>query len=1025
MPGTSKTKRKHAGRATQRQTKTGRRRVQEKQASTAQQALVPASEEARETVTVDIYDLERRINIQEELDKIVDGASLECVRDVISAAAGFPEHQLDAIHRSMQWMMGEGREPKPTQVEAVRRLVFGLGDTLLIAATGFGKSVVYQSFPALTSKTMIQLVPISALGLQQAFEIEARIPGAKVCLLTADTKRETPNLLQKLRCGGYTHILLGPEQATSNSFRALFRDPQFAGSIGLVAFDEAHLVKNWGMEFREDFTLVRELRRLVPKQCIWFGCTATLDKETEPFVIESAGFRALTADDASPEAKAQGLKIIRTDLDRPDITLRVEQLPAGKLSDFRSMWFAVKDASKDGVPTPAAIPKTIIFMDSRTSIRRATFQLREFLKKHHGYNKALFNQTVEMYTSRTAKWDKDRIVSEFQKEDSHFRIIVATTALGLGVDLPDVDVVIQWGIPPSLDLCDLWQRWGRCCRAQGRRGIAFLFAPWYYFANSGFDPRPENTRAAWLRSRLKTKKKKKRNPKNTPRYSQTQSQSQSSQVQATADASDGEDSDSSVQSPGPSQQRLVASSSSGLKTYSDAQLEARDTLPDSWHAVLNGPCRRKPMMEFLQQLETFPSPSGSPQCCDKCAKLSPMSFDNAPALEIVEKRPANGRPAMALQRLEKWLKEKAAVIRPLASSRARMPASFIMPARMQWQLVRKVFKYLKYDPFERVRDVEHLKTAFDVEQWRQWRFAPQLGEELVTFLNLTRTSVQEDWENEKQNSQVADADTSQPSPQAQRSELVQVIVNGRLQRDVEYNAAAYLCEQRRELELRTLGQYGAEAMRPSMRRLLPQSALGGNKDLVFVASSRTSSASQRRGSQASQTKRASIVIPDVPSVGAHSALSQQTIPSSSTLVGSSFESQADMSRAQSSFTDYNALSQLEEHRDAAVPSSLLPAAVVGTRGGARSDSAQRLQSLRPGTRRKRALTPSREVGSEGPHTPSAVPEPRTPLSAADGNSRQKRRQLDVWGSGDRSDGRLRRTVVKSSRFLESDYGDRQ
>jgi hypothetical protein len=72
------------------------------------------------------------------------------------------------------------------QLRVVRRLVYSVSDTLLIARADFGKSLTFQAYCALTNKIAIQLVPLSKLGHQQAARM-ARIAGTRVCLITAET----------------------------------------------------------------------------------------------------------------------------------------------------------------------------------------------------------------------------------------------------------------------------------------------------------------------------------------------------------------------------------------------------------------------------------------------------------------------------------------------------------------------------------------------------------------------------------------------------------------------------------------------------------------------------------------------------------------------------------------------------------------------------------------------------------------------------------------------------------------------
>ena len=135
------------------------------------------------------------------------------------------EHQYMMLFHTMRRLLG-GRDPHKQQVRTLRRLVYQLGDTILVAKTGFGKSIVFHAFSVLTGRITIQLIPLSKLGEEQVESIH-RYPGTKPCLVTADTKFRNPQLLEQIRSGMYTYILLGPEQATSPEFRKILQDPHF------------------------------------------------------------------------------------------------------------------------------------------------------------------------------------------------------------------------------------------------------------------------------------------------------------------------------------------------------------------------------------------------------------------------------------------------------------------------------------------------------------------------------------------------------------------------------------------------------------------------------------------------------------------------------------------------------------------------------------------------------------------------------------------------------------------------------
>lgn len=174
-------------------------------------------------------------------------------------------------------------EPRPEQIRTLFRLIYGKGDVLLIARTGFGKSIIFHAYTILTGLITLQLIPLSKLGDEQLADIR-RYPGTSPCLVDSRTKAGEDKLLKGIAKGEYTHVLLGPEQASSRSFRKILRTIGLQAKFGLVALDEVHLVVDWEL-FRPAFTQFGELRTILREDIVWFGCTATLDRRSTTRVL--------------------------------------------------------------------------------------------------------------------------------------------------------------------------------------------------------------------------------------------------------------------------------------------------------------------------------------------------------------------------------------------------------------------------------------------------------------------------------------------------------------------------------------------------------------------------------------------------------------------------------------------------------------------------------------------------------------------------------------------------------------------
>jgi len=92
----------------------------------------------------------------------------------------------------------------------------------------------------------------------------------------------------------------------------------------------------------------------------------------------------------------------------------------------------------------------------------------------HWPNKEPGQSLVEQYHSHLDAKTTEILLNEYRKLDSTVRIMVATVAFGLGIDIPDIEHIIHWG-PPASELC-YWQEIGRCAR-DGRKGQAILYTP--------------------------------------------------------------------------------------------------------------------------------------------------------------------------------------------------------------------------------------------------------------------------------------------------------------------------------------------------------------------------------------------------------------------------------------------------------------------------------------------------------------------------------------------------------------------
>jgi superfamily II DNA helicase RecQ len=366
--------------------------------------------------------------------------------------------------------------PQREQINVVQRLVFSGADTILIAATGFGKSLVFQAVSLMNGLITLQIVPLTILAEQQFMDTQ-RIPDANPCIITAESKATDHHLFQRIESGEYSHVLMGPEQLLSPEFKALLAKPSFGMRIGMIAIDEAHCMSDWS-SFRSEYSQIHTIRSLLPRDACVFACTGTMNIKTEARIIKYGGF-----DQRSGWNTHEG--IIRTSIDRPEIAIVAIKLPATNQMDALLFLLSKCKDSQMNRPTPSHIEKTIVFADSLKEIDAICGFLRAYLISE-GYTKEKAQRTIRVYTAQTAKADQEAYIEEFSKSDarSKIRIVIATTALSLGVNILGLPRIVQFkppiGYKDGSVECNLWQRFGRGGRGYSRCIAYLLLQPRFF-----------------------------------------------------------------------------------------------------------------------------------------------------------------------------------------------------------------------------------------------------------------------------------------------------------------------------------------------------------------------------------------------------------------------------------------------------------------------------------------------------------------------------------------------------------------
>ncbi|KAJ6600189.1 P-loop containing nucleoside triphosphate hydrolase protein, partial [Mycena sp. CBHHK59/15] len=333
-----------------------------------------------------------------------------------------------------------GYQPCLWQIKVVEAILKRDGDVVCISATGSGKTLTFW-LPHLFRPNGIQLVisPLNILGQKNV----AQLPPMKINGITITAETATHKNFQDIKDGKYSVVVTNVE-----TLMQLWKKPDFTSRLISLVWDEGHCnsviyqiplwpVSKWA-GFRPKYKEVNCLRYLIPRSI--------------PFVIVSATLPPAVLSDVMNILQVLPKKytIIRRSNDRPNIHLVVREMKYAMRS-YKDLAFLIPDNWKPTDPPPK---KFLIFFDTiADSVEAAKFlRGRLPLEYHH---------KIKWFNSEMSTEFKD-IESDSLKSGKIWGLS-CSDSFGMGLDLPDVLLVIQWR--STCDMCTLWQRLGRAARA--------------------------------------------------------------------------------------------------------------------------------------------------------------------------------------------------------------------------------------------------------------------------------------------------------------------------------------------------------------------------------------------------------------------------------------------------------------------------------------------------------------------------------------------------------------------------------
>src|SRR3954447_24462669 len=350
------------------------------------------------------------------------------------------------LERVIAAMAGPDARPRPDQATAVEHLVNGGRRVLVVQATGWGKSAVYwAATAALRAKGAGPTLVVSPLlALMRDQIAAAKRAGLQAATVNSTNVEEWGEVLAELRSGKTDLLLISPERLSNPSFAAQL--PELLSQCGLLVIDEAHCVSDWGFDFRPDYQrLTRTLLGLAPGTPV-LATTATANQRVTADVARQLGEDTVT---------------LRGSLARSSLRLAV--LP--RLTPLeRYAWVAEALRSLPG--------SGIVYVLTVAETERVAGFLRE-----QGLD-------VAAYSGQTT----NRVQLEDRLRDNTIKALVATSALGMGYDKPDLAFCVHIGSPGSP--VAYYQQVGRAGRALEDAQAILVPAEsderiWDYFATSG------------------------------------------------------------------------------------------------------------------------------------------------------------------------------------------------------------------------------------------------------------------------------------------------------------------------------------------------------------------------------------------------------------------------------------------------------------------------------------------------------------------------------------------------------------
>ena len=360
----------------------------------------------------------------------------------------------DEAERYLRALAGEAATLRADQWTAVSALVAERRRALVVQRTGWGKSAVYFVATALLrARGAGPTVIVSPLLALMRNQIEAADrAGIHARTVNSANAEQWEDVYAEVAAGYVDVLLVSPERLNNPGFRDQVL-PKLIGAAGMLVVDEAHCISDWGHDFRPDYRRLRTLLDELPPGVPVLATTATANARVTHDVAEQLG-----------GGRELQTLVLRGPLDRDSLRLAVVRLPGPQQ---RLAWLAEHLGELPG--------SGIVYTLTVAAAQETASFLRE-----RGYD-------VASYTGKDEH--TQRMAAEEALLGNELKALVATSALGMGFDKPDLGFVVHLGAPQSP--IAYYQQIGRAGRGVDRAEVILLPGRedadiWAYFASLAF-----------------------------------------------------------------------------------------------------------------------------------------------------------------------------------------------------------------------------------------------------------------------------------------------------------------------------------------------------------------------------------------------------------------------------------------------------------------------------------------------------------------------------------------------------------